>query len=551
MRQSAYRRAVAPPWWSGCWILLALGVSPAASSGQTLEIDPPSPAEIAAEADRALEAYLVEEGADPAPQCDDATYLRRVWLDVAGEIPPPEAVLAFAFDRSPDKRSRVVRELLDDSRYGLNWARYWRDVMLSRRIEDRALLASAALEADLASWLNANDPWDAIATRFITAQGDVRESGATALAFAQEGRTEEIAAETSRIFLGMQIQCAQCHDHPYDAWKRDQFHEFAAFFPRVGVRPVRTETRRSFEVFASDRPALRLRQDDGRRPSPEHFMPDLEDPTAAGTRMSPRFFLTNSELPAGSPDAVRRRTLAEWLTGNPWFSTALVNRLWSELTGEGFYEPVDDLGPEREPRAAEALEVLATAFEANHYDVKWLMETICATQAYQREARPRREADAPPFAANVVQPLRGDQLYNALLAALEIREAPPGRLTQGPAPRRGGPRRQFVETFGYDPSDPRETIANSIPQALAMMNSPQLQAALTASPRTMLGRLLQASDAPEPMIVELYVRLLSRAPSAEELSTGRAALEQAGAPAEGLEDLAWALINSAEFRHRH
>jgi hypothetical protein len=208
-----------------------------------------------------------------APRVDDATFLRRVWLDIVGDIPTPEHVTAFLLDPSAAKRERVVRELLDDPQYGQNWARYWRDVILLRRLEDRAAVVSNALVVSLTEKFNENESWDKIAAEFITATGDAKENGAVAIQLAQDGRTEETAAEISRIFLGIQIQCCQCHDHPYDSWKREQFHEFAAFFPRIAVRPVLSPTRRTLEVVADDGPERRRRPNadvEGRRGQPEH-----------------------------------------------------------------------------------------------------------------------------------------------------------------------------------------------------------------------------------------------------------------------------------------
>jgi hypothetical protein len=506
---------------------------------------------VAEQVDTLLSDVVFGPDTQLAPRCDDATFLRRVWLDVVGDIPAPEHVIAFCLDPSGDKRSRVVRELLADPQYGANWARYWRDVIFSRRIEDRALLGADALEADLTAWLNRNDGWDAIAARFTTALGDVRENGATAIVFAQDGRTEEVAAETSRIFLGMQIQCAQCHDHPYDRWKRDQFHELAAFFPRLGVRNVRSATRRTFEVYASDRPS-RARNNDGNRPQSEHFMPDLEDPSAAGTRMTPRFFLTSASLPAGSLDAERRETLSEWLTGSPWFAKAAVNRMWAELVGEGFYEPVDDLGPDRTPQAPEVLEALAAGFTQSGYDLKWLLTTICATDAYQRASAPRRMSDATPFTANVPQPLRADQLLNSLLSALDVPEPRQVRPFGGNPQRRGNLRRQFNEVFGYDPSIARESVTGSIPQSLALMNMPQIHAALQVGKKSPLGAALaQVGGDAEDRILEIYLRILCRPPASSELARAQAYLEDVGDESEALEDLAWALVNSAEFRYRN
>lgn len=511
-----------------------------------------------------IDELIAEEVFKPetkvAPRIDDATYLRRVWLDIVGDIPTPEHITAFVLDPAKDKRERVVNELLDKPQFGQNWARYWRDVIMSRRLEDRSQLVSNALVADLTEKFNQNDSWDKIATDFITATGDIRENGATAILAAQDARTEETTAEMSRIFLGIQIQCCQCHNHPYDHWKREQFHEFAAFFPRMALRPIQSPTRRTFEVVSDDRPEFPGRANpnaQNRRGKPEHYMPDLKNPAAKGEKMQPKFFLTSATLPFGTPDAERRGTVAEWMTANPWFATAFVNRMWGELLGEGFYQPIDDIGPDRKPSAPKAVAALSRGFSDSGYDIKWLFRAICATEAYQRESRPRREADGTPFAATVAQPLRSDQMFNAILTAIDADEPKEsanrrGRPTQGkPYGLNATVRQGFETAFGFDPSDPRETVVSSIPQALAMMNGVRLNLAVRATgPETMLGRLLDETKDNRALIEELYLRTLSREPTTAELDSMLACCKQTKNRTAVFEDLLWALLNSSEFSHR-
>lgn len=523
--------------------------------GATALAERPKPPVVAREIDRLIEQEIGLGAGEMAPRVGDAVFLRRAYLDLVGTIPPPEVVLEFTADERPDERRRLVGDLVKRPEYGLNQARYWRDVILSRRLEDRAIAVAPALVADLAQWINDGESWDAIATRFITATGTASEDGATAILVAQDGRTEEIAAEVSRVFLGVQIQCAQCHDHPWDEWKREQFHELAAFFPRVGVRPVRGVRPIDLEVNVADRPdypRFRTGANLNRRGRPEHYMQDLERPEEVGERIEPRFFLTNLELPAGSRDAQRRGKLADELTQTEWFAMAVVNRYWSELVGEGFYEPIDDLGPGREASAPQAAERLAEAFAESGFDLHWLHKTILATDAYQRESRPRRTPDEKPFAATVAQPLRGDQLFDALLAAIDVDE----RRLRGLGDRSRGyglltPRLAFNAAFGYDPSEPRSTVQATIPQALARMNTPQLNQAVQALPMTVVGRLQREhGDDVEAITRELYLRTLSRQPTVEELATvGEFAGEAAWSGAV-MEDLMWALLNSAEFSHR-
>lgn len=512
----------------------------------------------ARQVDRLIAEQVFTKDTQLAPKVGDAIYLRRIWLDIVGDIPTPEHVTAFLLDPAPNKRQLAVNELLKNPQYGQNWARYWRDVILYRKLENRALVVANAVVVTLTEQFNENRPWSNIAADFITASGDIRENGAAAIHAAQDARTEETAAEMSRIFLGIQIQCCQCHDHPYDHWKREQFHEFAAFFPRLALRPIVTPTRRSFELVADDdaRPRRPNVNANGRRGDPEHFMPDLDDPSAPGTRMQPKFFLTSDELPIGSLDAERRGAVAQWMTENPWFATAFVNRIWSELVGEGFYEPIDDIGPDRTPTAPEAVEFLSKRFADSGYDVKWLFRVICATDAYQRESRPRRESEGTPFVANVAQPLRSDQLFNAMLTSVDVGESESDtRRERGPQAMRvygnNSVRTGFEAVFGYDPSDPRATVANSIPQALAMMNGTRLNLAVRAiGTETILGRLLEENADDETLIEELYLRTLSRAPTDDEMKTSLEFCDVSRSRSAVFEDLFWALLNSSEFSHR-
>jgi Protein of unknown function (DUF1549)/Protein of unknown function (DUF1553) len=543
----------------GIWLAVGLLTGTAAAISANAK---PGAEQTARHVDRLIAEEVFTAETELAPRVNDATFLRRAWLDIVGDIPTPEHITAFLLDPDEGKRRLVVRELLADPQYGQNWARYWRDVILLRRLEDRAAIVSNPLVVSLTEKFNANEPWDKIAAEFITAKGDVRENGTTAIQMAQDGRTEETTAEISRIFLGIQIQCCQCHDHPYDSWKREQFHELAAFFPRIAVRQVQSPIKRSFEVVADDRPPGRRRPNanaEGRRGEPEHYMPDLNDPTARGTRMQPKFFLTAAELPFGSTDAQRRGAIAQWMTHSPWFATALVNRMWAELVGEGFYEPIDDIGPERTPSAPKAIEFLSRRFAESGYDIKWLFQVICATEAYQRECRPRRDTAGAPFIANVAQPLRSDQLYNALLTAADADEAEQTvnrnrRRRPQAMPAYGQMatvRQQFESTFGYDPSDPRETVTSSIPQALAMMNGVRVNLAVRAGDQeSVLGRLLREVNDDSAVVEELYLRTLSREPSDEELDVAIEFCRSTQNRSAAFEDLFWALLNSSEFSHR-
>jgi hypothetical protein len=491
---------------------------------------------------------------DVLARADDQTFLRRLSLDLTGHPPTPEDITAYSFDNSPGKRSAAVERLLASVQFGENWARYWRDVIMYRRTDDRAQLVSQTVVRMLTEAFNHEPHWDQIAHKFITATGDVREEGATAIIMAQMGNTEDTTAEISRIFLGIQIQCAQCHNHPTDRWKREQFHQLAAFFPRLAVRPLKMGEQRSFAITSVDRDNKK-RPPGGKRGSLEHYMPDLNHPEATGKLMQPVFFVTGQKLDTGVPDMARREKLAEWLTskGDHWFAKAFVNRMWSELVGHGFYEPVDDLGPDRKCSAPHTLDYLAEQFATSHYDVKWLFRVITDTDAYQRQGRARSEEDKPPFTASCPQRLRGDQLYNSLVEVLGISENPQElqKAEMNPRAALAGPRGRVNGTFGYDPSVRRDEVAGSIPQALYLMNAPELNRALAGrQPDTSLGKLLAEVSDDKAVVEELYLRSLAREPKETELQTCLDHVHTVANRAEAFEDVQWSLINSTEFLNR-
>lgn len=511
-----------------------------------------SPSEIAARLDEMIAEELSLAPSVFAP-ADDETFLRRLALDLGGTVPTPDELTAFCLDPSEDKRGRAISDRLARDEYGQNWGQYWRDVMLYRRVDDRALLAGEPAVKYLAEKFNADARWDEIAREFITATGNLNQDGRTALIASQWGQAVDVASEVSRVFLGIQIQCAQCHDHKTDRWKRDQFHELAAFFPRILVRrEVKDGAKAGFQVLSVDRPKGKGKKD---RPGGEYFMPDLDDPSAEGTLMKPVFFATGKSMETGATDAERRQTLAKWITapGSRWFAKAYVNRIWGELTGQGFYEPLDDMGPERPCAAPKTLDYLADEFIRHQYRVKWLTEVVTQTRYYQR-ARTATPSTATSTlaAADCPQRLRSDQLFTVISGALGVEEQALPR-DRGAAGVRGvlnTPRSQFGRVFGYDPSTPRDEVSGSIAQALLLMNFPGIQRFVSAKPGTPLGELVDEIPDDDELVTELYLRCLARQPSPGELELGCEYLAEVSDRREAAEDLLWSLLNSSEMLHR-
>jgi hypothetical protein len=559
---------------------------------------------------------------------NDADFLRRVSLDLAGIIPTPEEATLFALDPDPDKRSAAIDRLLASSDYATNWGRYWRDVIFTRATETRPFIiqpSQRAFESWITEKLRENASWDRIASEILTATGSASEDGQTALIFAQRAEPDEVAAETARVFLGIQIQCANCHDHPTDNWKRDQFHGLAAFFPRIQLRRKGEGMLQAFEVVSLNRDAGRGRAelqrlqanpeqfirrfdrdgdqrvsreelrrgpgngDRGRRlfdlgdtdkdgklsaeelrriPAPpmmegrgalEYYMPDLNNPQSPGTQFDPVFFLGDLKPGSGLDDQERRQQLAHFITSpdNPWFANALVNRLWAQLFGEGFYMPVDDLGPERTASHPQALELLSRSFVASGYDIQWLLRTIANSETYQRQiGAPAPDDSASRATSPAPVRLRADQLFSSLTRVLGIDEnAAPRRAMIGPrqpGAYRGdrSPRAQFVRLFGFDPSIPSDEVTGTVPQALFLMNSPQINGQIRARGNTRLSQLLERHTDDGAALQELFLLVHSREPSPRELEVCHDYLRQVNRRAEAFEDILWSLINSTEFQTR-
>jgi hypothetical protein len=581
--------------------------------------DPPDPMAVAAEVDRLILAGLEEARVTPAGQTSDEDFLRRVCLDLAGRLPTPREILLFGLDPDPQKRTAKIEELLTSDSYAENWAHYWRDVIFTDATNSQARLMQEVFERWMADQLKQNRPWNEVTAELLTATGDIQKNGATALILVRGGEPAEIAAEASRIFLGIQVQCANCHDHPTDGWKRQQFHELAAYFPRISLRQtvsdgratllvssvnsrgsgfgeeMRQNPERFIAMLDRNRDGKLSKEEAGRQPqfgrffegllrqgdtdkdgaltaaemkrlpppqqqgsnSLEYFMPDLNDPASKGTAVEPIFFIDGSTVKSGLDDLSRRKALVESLTspGNRWFAQAFVNRMWNELLGEGFYMPVDDLGPQRQPRFPAVLDVLSEGFSQSGYDIRWLLRTISITEAYQRKVRVRHEGDESlPFAAALPTRLRADQLYTSLTQVLEVRD-----LGNGPARRRPAdgqqmgqrsPRVQFDLLFAIDPSIPREDVTGNVPQALYLLNSPELRQLTRASGDTRLGRLLRAFPDDRDAISELYLAALCREPTSREEQICLDYIGGVENRAEALEDLFRGLLNSAEFLSR-
>jgi hypothetical protein len=509
------------------------------SSQTSVAADKPDPHVVARQVDMAIGRALGAGVTLPSP-ADDAAFLRRVSIDLTGVLPTPADLEAFLADNSRDKRQRLVEKLLASDACAVNWGRYWRDVLTYHMPASGNYLRWEFFDTWMVDQIRANRPFGDIVTEMLTATGVNDETPAVNFLTAHFGNPIEVAATTSRVFLGVQLQCAQCHDAKTESWKREQFHELVAFFGRAKIIQHKDVTGRGTPYAIEGRA-------DG-----QYTMSDLKNPSRH-IPMTPRF-LTGEAISSDAPDLERRQALARMVTSpkNPWFARTYVNRMWTAFLGWGFYPGLADLGSEIEPRYPEALNILAKGWTASGYDMRWLWQTIIATQAYQRQMQPRFDSESARPAAVCPQRLRPEQIFEAMVRSLGFDEK--DRSIPAPAPssapavtRHTGLRHMVYQAFREDPSLPPAEIQGTIPQALLMMNSVLVNTYVAANGKTYLAGALKQKLPDDKIVVALYERTLARLPQPRELETCLSYIRRVGRRAEALEDIFWALINSTEF----
>ncbi|MBC8115378.1 MAG: DUF1553 domain-containing protein, partial [Candidatus Saccharimonas sp.] len=372
-----------------------------------------------------------------------------------------------------------------------------------------------------------------------TASGKVKDQPAATFVGFHGADTTRLAAETARVFLSVQIGCAQCHDHPFDEWKRQQFHELAAYFVRASAKMPWND---SGEIEVKD------------KGKGEYEMPNVADPTKKGTMMTPTFF-TGQKTEPGKNDLDRRRELAAVIANvdNPWFAKAYVNRVWARLMGRGFYEPTDDMGAAIIQLLPEVHRELTDHFRATDFDAKSLFRALVNSKAYQQRLPDHPSSSDKPFATARTTKLRGDEVYQSLVTAVNLPNVTPPKIAPTKDIRFPPPPKStkdiVSETFGFDPSLRPEDISRTLGQAMLLMNNDQLQAQLNAKPDsgTALSKLLATEPDNAKAVTNLFQLVLARKPTDPESKIALEHISIQTNRGEAFEDLLWSLINSAEF----
>ncbi len=359
-----------------CLVYVVLMASLGRAGPPTEPSPPDDVAALAARIDSRIESGYAANGVNPAPLADDAKFVRRVYLDLAGRIPHVSEVRAFLDDRATNKRRVLVEELLKGPHYVNHFTNVWRALLLPQNNDQQVQFFAAQMENWLRPQLRDNKPYDRMVRDLLTARVDrgrfamrgrsVADNGALVFYQANESKPENIAAAASRLFLGIKLECAQCHNHPFASWSRNQFWQFAAFF--AGIRPQQAQA----GIFSQS-------LDDPRKR--EITIPNTEKTVQAR-------FLDGKE-PNWQGGATARSVLADWLTSadNPFFARAIANRMWGHFFGLGIIDPVDDFGEANPPSHPELLEELGQAMVRHHFDLQFLIRAITASRTYQRSSR--------------------------------------------------------------------------------------------------------------------------------------------------------------------
>lgn len=469
-----------------------------------------------AQIDAALAEQWQAAGVTPSPPASDAEFLRRIYLDLTGVIPRVSQVREFLGDQDPEKRVKLIDRLLESPAHATHMANTWRRVMLPGNLSADQLNSVAGVQNWLRGQFVENMRYDRMVGDLLVATGS-GNTGPGLYYTALELKPEKLAASTARIFLGLQIDCAQCHDHPFDDWTQQDFWGYAAFFAQLRD--------------AGNSNLMDEKQGDVTLPDSEVVVKP-KFPGGQRARQDGEF---------GS----RRDKLAVWMAsrGNEYLPKAAVNRVWAHLFGRGLVNPVDDLGRHNPPSHPQLFDQLATYFVRSGYDLRELLRTLANTRAYQLSSRV--PGDIPPptlFAAMAIKPLTAEQLYDSIERSLGAR-------------RSAEARRAFVAKMQSQTRDATEYDAG-VPQALTLMNGVEVAGATDPA----RSRVLAALESPifqtkAARLDVLFLATVSRFPTPEEKKELQQYLEKTGgdkpAQQQMRADILWALLNSAEFALNH
>ncbi|HJZ54802.1 MAG TPA: DUF1549 and DUF1553 domain-containing protein [Gemmataceae bacterium] len=489
-------------------------------------------------------AKLKQLNLTPSAPAGDATFCRRAFLDVIGRLPTPDETRAFLADRDPAKREKLIDALLARPEYADFWANKWADLLRPNPYH-AGIKATYNLDAWLRQCFRENTPYDRFVREILTANGSTWTNGA-AVFYRNRREPDELTTMVSQLFLGVRLDCAKCHHHPFEVYSQDDFYSFAAFFGRIGRKGQGISPPISGGeeiIFLGDGSGGRRRGGGS-----------VKNPTT-GKEMTPTpLFGKPLDI---DPEKDPRAVLADWVTSpeNPFFAKAIANRVWADLMGRGLVDPVDDMRATNPPSNPELLDALAADFRKNGCDLKQLIRTIMTSDVYGLSTTPnnRNVGDMRNYSRHYRQRLRAEVLLDMVSDVTSVPEKfeamPPGSRAMEVWTARS--QSVFLDSFGRpDPNqDPpcERTTDTTVVQALHLMNSPNLHRKVTAD-EGRCAALAKGTKSPGEIVDELYLLAYCRFPTDTERAAAVKRFDRPNATRrQATEDLLWALINTPEF----
>jgi uncharacterized protein DUF1549/uncharacterized protein DUF1553 len=476
-------------------------------------------------------------GLPPSKVCDDVTFVRRSAVDIAGRLPTPEETQQFLTDPDPNKRDKWIDTLLASADYADYFANKWGAVLRNKRRTDIQARGTFAFHEWIRNSLYDNVPYDQFVRQIVTASGDLSQNPPVTW-YREVKETNEQLEDTAQLFLGLRIQCARCHHHPFEKWSQQDYYGFAAFFSQVG--------RKKGDQFGEERIYHKRGVAVAKNPKTG------KDVSPAGLGDKP------VEL---SADEDPREALANWMSSpeNKFFAPALVNRYWKHFFSRGLVDPEDDMRVTNPATNQELLDALAKHFVQSGFDMKDLIRTICRSQTYQLSSEPNEfnTTDKQNYSRYYPKRLPAEVLLDAInqvtATNTEFQKMPIGtRATQLPDT---GFNSYFLTVFGRPEGTSaceceRSSEAN-LAQSLHLLNSTEVQGKLAASSGR-ASMLIEQTDKPrEQKIHDIYMLVYSRPPQSDETAVAVNYLGRAKEERQAYEDILWALINTKEFLFNH
>jgi len=500
---------------------------------------------------------LHEKKIPASPVADDAEFLRRVTLDLTGQIPSYERTTAFLGDRDPKRRAKLIDELLESPEFGKHFALLWSQLLLGTEL---AAPQREIFRTWLAAEINKGQSWDKLVQAMIAAEGEAKTNPAAVFVLAQTDDNKLMpnlmAASTTRYFLGVQLQCAECHNHPFTNWKQTEFWGMAAFFAKVKTATPKKGQDNGPVGLTESFAAIEPKKKGSSAVKSASITIPATAGKGAGKAVKAKFL--EADEPVLDVESPFRPALAHWVTSreNKYFARATVNRLWFVLFGRGIVNPVDDMHADNAPTHPDLLNALADDFKTSGFDLKHFVRCVCNSAAYQRTSRPVKgnEDDREGFSRMAVKVMGPEVLYDSLTRALGVKElnVTTGRIATtgkgGVAKTGAGNNRdRFVKFFKTQDADSLPTdFTHGIPQVLNLMNDPQFN---KGGP--VVERMLAAPLPRDEAVDRLFLTVLSRHPNSDERKRLSRYLEGEADPARGFASVLWALINSPEFILNH